>query len=136
MAITLKFYSDAGLTTELSGLSYSRDSAGASPADDRVVYLGSTVAGHTIEAQDGVSDVLVQVVDSASGSGVPASAVKLALSSGGLAAAVAGAPLSLGASLTTGAGNSVAIHIRVATGALAIGLYTDLKLATNPLAEA
>lgn len=136
MAITLKFHADAGLATALASQTYVRDSAGSSPADDRTFYLGSTVAGRTFSALDGVSDVFVEVVDSASGSGVPASAVKLALSAEGLDAAVAGAALNVGHTLLSGAPNSVAIHVRVLTGVLPIGVHADLKLATSGLIEA
>lgn len=136
MAISLKFYSDAGGTTELASLAFLRDSEGTAAAEDRVVYLLSIAVGKTFEAQDGVSNVLVQVFDSASSSGVPASAVKLATSSGGLDTAVAGADLDLGPALLSGAANAVAVHMRVQTGALAIGTYSDLALRTNPLTEA
>lgn len=136
MTISLKFYADAGLTSELTGLSFTRADDGSSAADSRVVYLGSTASGKTFTAQDGTSPVKVQIVDSNTGAGVPASAVKLALSSGGLDSATGGAELSVAASVQSGTANAKAIHIRVETGALAIGNYSDLSLTTNALAEA
>lgn len=135
MTISLKFYADAGLTTQITSLAYTRNTDGSTAAEDRVVYVGSVAAGKTFTATDGVSDVLLQVVDSDAGGGVPATAVKLASSSGGLAAAVAGAALSLGASVLSGSGNSLAVHVRLLTGVLPVGNYLDVKFQTNPLTE-
>lgn len=136
MTISLKFYSDAGLTTEITSLAYTRNTDGSAAADDRVIYVGSVASGKTFTATDAVSDVMLQVVDSNSGTGVPASAVKLALTSGGLSTAVGGDPLSLGASVLSGSANSVPVHVRLLTGVLAIGNYVDIKLQTNGLTEA
>ena len=135
MTISLKFYSDAGLTNEITSLAYTRNTDGSAAAADRVIYVGSVASGKTFTATDAVSDVMLQVVDSNSGGGVPASAVKLALSSGGLATAIGGAALSLGASILSGASNSVAVHVRLLTGVLASGNYVDVKLQTNGLTE-
>lgn len=135
MATTLKFFSDAGLTTPLAGLSFMRAADGSFAADDRIIYLGSGTAGKTFAAADGTSNVLVSLVDSATGSGVPASAVSLATSAGGLDSATPGAAIDLGASVLGGSANAKEIHLRVLTGALAAAVYTDVSLTTNSLLE-
>ncbi|RIX47499.1 MAG: hypothetical protein D3M94_07440 [Rhodocyclales bacterium GT-UBC] len=135
MTTSLKFYSNSALTAELLTLSYTRAADGSLGADDRVVYLGSTSAGKTFTPVVG-TEIALSVVDSNSGGGVPASAVTLATSQAGLATATPGAPLSLGASIASGAAGAKAIWIRVHTGALAIGDYADLSIETNNLQEA
>lgn len=135
MTTSLKFYANSNLTGELAGLSFTRAADGSLGADDRLVYLGSTASGKTFTPVTG-TDITLSVIDADTGGGVPASAVKMATTQGGLAGAVAGAPLSLGASIASGAAGAKAIWIRVQTAALAIGDYTDLGLETNNLQEA
>ena len=134
MTISLKFYADAALTTELTGLSYVRAADGSSGNDDRVVYLGSTVSSKTFTPVSG-SNITVSVADSATGAGVPATAVRLATTQAGLAAATPGAALTLPASMTSGPANALPVWVRLLTGALVAGSYTDISLTTNNLAE-
>lgn len=137
MAFSLAFYLDAGLTALAGSLSVAQASDGSSAAVDRVVYLGSPVAGKKFElaANPGIDAISLSVADSASGSGVAASAVKLATTSGGLAGATPGAALSLGTQIMSGVGNARPIHLRVDTPALAAGVYTDISLSLPSLLE-
>lgn len=137
MAISLTFYNDSGLTSPATSLAAVQANDGNSPAVDRVVYLGSTVAGKKFQASSnpGVTPVTVSIVDSAVGSGVEASHVKLALSAAGLNTATAGAPLGVGTQVLSGVANAVPIYVRVDTPALANGTYNDLSLTTQTLIE-
>lgn len=137
MAVSLAFYNDPGLTSPLTSLSVAQASDGNSPAVDRVVYVGSTVAGKKFQvaANPGVDPVIVSPSDSATGSGVQTSHIKLALSQAGLNTATAGAGVSLGTQVLSGAANSVAVYVRVDTPALAVGTYTDVSLVTPTLIE-
>lgn len=137
MTVSLQFYSDSGLTTPLSTLSVSQASDGSAAAVDSVIYLGSTASGMQFRADSyaGVDPIVLSISDSASGSGVEATHVKLATSSGGLSTAVAGQPLSLGTQILSGTANAVEIHVRVDTPALAVAVYTDVSLALNTVRE-
>lgn len=129
------FFADPAMTTPITTLSLVSlfDGTASTPVAE-VVYFGNPTAGSSISPESGAA-ILVSVTDAASGSGLPASAVKLASSEAGLASATGGAALSLGASLTSGAGNQVAVWIEIDAGAAAVGDYTDLGLTTNSLVE-
>lgn len=137
MTMTFKFYSDAALTTEITApLAFSQ--ATPSPtASVKTVYLGSVASGKTAGAASdpGVDQIVVSVVDSASGSGSPATDIKLALTSGGLASATAGAPLNVGTQILSGSANAVSIYIRVLDSTGSVGTHTDLSLETNYMVE-
>lgn len=137
MSITLKFYNNAGLSSEATLLDVLQAADGSSAAVDSVLYLGSVATGKKFEADSnpGVDAVVLSIADAASGSGIAASAVKLATTSGGLALAGAGVALSLGTELLSGVSNALAIHVRIDAPALAVGAYTDLSLTTNTLLE-
>lgn len=126
------FYLDPALTTLFTGkLAFAQDVDAPAPAD-RVLYLGNPAAGKTLYAASnpGVDSILVSIVDAATGSGLPASAVKLASTAGGLAGATAGAALNLGTSIAGGAAGARAVHVRVSYTA-AQGSFADLSLQTN-----
>lgn len=135
MTVSLGFYTDAGLTTPLSGLVVIQAADNSLPAVDRVVYLGSTVSGNQFQATSdpGVDPIMLSIADA--GSGILTSYVKLALSSGGLNTAVAGDPLDVGDTLLSGSANSLAVHIRVDLPAYAIGSYSNLSFETDELIE-
>lgn len=137
MTVTLKFYSDAGLTTELATLARSANSDGSSGSIDAVVYLGSTASGKTFRADSnpGVDQIVLTPTDAAAGSGHPASEIKLALSAGGLAGATGGAALNLGTQILSGAANALAIYMRWTNTVSAVGLSTELSLALNTVQE-
>lgn len=126
------FFTDAALTTPLSSaVVFVQDVAAPAP-QDRVIWLGATDAAKTLfdAADPGGTPITVSVQDAASGSGMPASAVKLAASSFGLDAAVAGAPLSLGLSISGGVAGAREIHIRV-NWSSTTGVFTDVSLVTS-----
>lgn len=134
MAFNFGFFSDAALTTPISTPLVFSQQIGVTAPDDKVVYYGGTT-GYQVKAQSnpGVDQITVSVVDSAGGSGSPASDVKLALTSGGLASATGGAALNLGAVINGGTANAVPVHIRVTNSTATTGLNTDLSLTTNAL---
>lgn len=126
------FYSDPALTTPVSTLAVTTLLSG--DAVNQVVYFGNPAAGLTLAPAIDDS-ITVAVIDAATGSGLPAAAVRLATSEAALVSATPGVPLDLGASLASGAGGSVAVWLQVAPGAAAAGAYNDLSLATNDLVE-
>lgn len=134
MAFVFGFFSDAALTTQINTALVFNQVAGSSTPDDKVVYYGGPT-GYQVKAQSdpGVDQITVSVVDAAGGSGSPASDVKLALTSGGLAGATGGAALNLGTVINGGAANAVPVHIRVTDSTGMTGLNTDLGLTTNAL---
>jgi hypothetical protein len=137
MAVTWKIYADAGLTTELTTLSLQNTTLGGSYAD-AVVYFGSVASGKTLQASSapGTDPVQITVVDSTGGSGLAASAVKLALSAGGLAGATGGAALTVGTTLSSGVANAIPVYVRVASGIATPGTYTDVSLRSTLVIEA
>lgn len=140
MTITYKFFHDSSLTQEITALdplTATQETSGALGPVDKTVYLGSVASGNKAEASSdpGVDPIVVSVVDTASGSGAPASEIKLALSSGGLSTAVAGAALTLATEILSGVGNAVPIYVRRASALTVPGAYTDIQLQTNNLNE-
>lgn len=126
--MTWKLYADAGLTNDVSSAIPVAQVAGGS-ATDVLVYFGNPTAGATLQAASspGSDPITLTPSDSASGSGVEASMIKLATSAAGLDSATAGAALSLGTSLTSGVGNAVPIYVRIDAGSLSASAtaYTD-----------
>lgn len=140
MAVTWKFYTDSGLTTELVGnLVIAQNQDGSTGDIDGVLYFGSTEASKTLQADSnpGVDQISISITDSDPNPGTTPEAtdLKLATSNGGLAGATAGAALDLGVTLTSGVGNAVAVHYRQATPTAPVGNYTELSLTTNLLRE-
>jgi hypothetical protein len=140
MAISFKFYHDSSLTQEITALNpltATQDTAGVLGAVDKTIYFGSPLSGNQAEATSdpGVDAVVVSVVDANSGTGAPATEFKLALSSGGLATATAGAALTLSATILSGAANCVPIYTRRDSALAVAGSYTDITLETNNLTE-
>lgn len=138
MALSFALYTDANLTTPLSSnLVCSQNADGSSDPVDKVVYLGSTVANRKLEANSnpGVDQIVVSVVDSAPGTGHPATEVKLATTFGGLASAVGGAPLNIGATILSGVENAVPIYIRVDDTTGVVSTSTELSVAISNVRE-
>ncbi|AZZ92741.1 hypothetical protein EUZ85_19245 [Hahella sp. KA22] len=137
MSVTLKAYADAALTTELSQLSVNQKADGSTGPVDVVFYLGSVASNSIFEATSdpGVDDIVLSIADANPGLGHEASEVKLALSSAGLDTAVAGAPLSIGSSVSSGVPNAIPVHCRIEDTTGTVGLSTELSLQTNELQE-
>ena len=108
-------------------------------ATDVLVYFGSASAGKTLQAASspGGDPITLTPVDAAPGSGVETSMIKLARTALGLDSATAGAPMNLGVTLTSGAGNAVPVWVRVAAGALTPSgtAYADGGLELNAVIE-
>lgn len=131
------FYEDAGLTVPAVRLAAMQASDGSAAAQDRVVYLGAQGAGvvYRAESDPGVDPIVVSIADAASGSGIAATAIKLAASLAGLSGATAGAALNLPATIAGGPAGAVAVWVRIDAPALAEGTHDHLSLTTNDLLE-
>lgn len=128
------FYSDAGLTVPIATLRHYSTQVG-----DRLVYFGSPNAAKKLvdATSPEVANLNVSIIDDDTGAGLPASAYKLALTSGGLSSAVGGAALSLGTVVMGGVGGAKPVHIRISTTAGVTGEdYTDIGLEVQNTAEA
>lgn len=135
MSITFGFYADAGLTVPLTTGGVTQIAGGG--AVDRLIYFGSPASGKQLQAvsDPGVAPVQVSVVDANPDSTIEASAIRLALSSGGLGSATPGAALTLGTTLNSGAGNAVAVYVRTDGAISTPGTYTDLALRVAGVVE-
>ena len=133
MSLTFAFWADAGMT--VPNAAGATVTAGAGPTA-RIVYFGSPASGKTLQAASapGTDPVQISIADTNAGTGIAATALKLALTAGGLDTAVAGDPLSIGTTISSGA--SLAIYVRTTQGALGVGVYEDLSLTTNVVVEA
>lgn len=128
------FYADAGLTVPGAGGVVVASNA---THVDRELRFGSPVAGKTLQAaaDPGVAPIQIIPADDAVGSGIEASAMRLALSPSGLNSATPGGALTIGTTLVSGAGNAVVFYARTARGSLGIGVYPDLKIDTTSVIE-
>ncbi len=135
MATTWNLYAEAGLTAPASG-AVVLSSTGTHT--DLLMFFGSPSAGKTLRAASapGAAPITITPADASPGSGIEASAVKLALSSAGLASATGGAALTVGTTLNSGTAGAVAVYVRVMRGSLGVGSYSGLSLTTNALVEA
>lgn len=140
MTTSFGLFHDAALTQPIASgteLTATQETSGLLGPVDKTIYLGSTNAANKIQAvsNPGVDPIVLSITDSAPASGSPATEFKLALTSGGLATATAGAALTLSHTINGGAANAVPIYTR-RTSALAVaGSYTDLSLDTNSIIE-
>jgi len=135
MAISLQFFSDAQLASPLASSVLSLDrEIGAAPVD-RVVYLGSTVAGRLFAAADG-GPISVSLVDTVpDNGGFVASDFVLAASQAGLDAVDASATLLINGGIISGVNNAVPIWLRFKGTSATPKTSTDLQLITNPIQE-
>ncbi|KAI5914629.1 hypothetical protein [Thauera sp. 2A1] len=136
MALTWKCYADPGLTVELTTLDMQQATSGA-PAD-AVIYFGSVSPNLTLQAASapGTDPIAFSIIDANAGTGLPATAIRLALSYAGLASATPGAALNIGTTLSSGAANKVAIYVRATSGSSTPATFTDLSLQTSLCVEA
>ncbi len=137
MSNSLRFYLDAGMTVPLSSLSAVQADDGNAAAVDRVVYLGSPVSGKKFQAASapGVTQMALSVENAGGAAQIPATAVRLALSSGDLASATPGAALAVGLEILSGSGNALPVHLRIDAPAATSGNYVNLSLATSLTVE-
>lgn len=139
MSTTFGFFLDAGLTQPASsGMTINQADDGSTGAVDVQLWFGSTASGKKAQADSnpGVDNIVISIADSAPGTGQATSAVKLALTEGGLDTATAGAALDLGVTqVLSGTSNAVSLWARIQASLLTIGTYTDLSLQTVSLFE-
>lgn len=140
MAATYDYFHDAALTrpvTAIDPLRATISTDASRPTHDLVMYLGSPAAGKRARAESnpGVDTIITSVMDAGMGYGLPATFITLAASAGGLDAATPGAALDHGiATLLSGAGNAVAVHMRFGPYATP-RQSTDVYPACNTLIE-
>lgn len=138
MTMSLKFYLDANLSTPLSTpLTFEQAADGSTGPQTRVVYLGSVMSNRQFEAaiNSGVDPILLSVADSQPGSGQEVNNVRLALAPNDLITAIPGAPITLPATLLSGANNSIPIYIQVQDTAGLVGTDSNISLVTNNIIE-
>jgi|WetSurSiteA1Bulk_404760.scaffolds.fasta_scaffold29305_2 hypothetical protein len=129
---TFAFYTDASLTTPVTG------SVGIGEGTTNTVfYLGSTNATKKLQnaTSPGVDQITVDIVDANPGSGPEDSWVYLALTSGGLDSAVAGASLNLGLTITGGVANARAVWVRIVNSLSGSSSSTDLSIQVSNAKE-
>lgn len=131
----MRFYGDAGMSVPAWKLKAMQANDGSSAAVDFVCYLAADDVDRNYYAASDpdVDDIVVSVVDAASGTALPPTALRLALAAEDLDTATPGAALAIGTVIGSGSVNAVAIHVRVDSAAIASGIYENLSLATNPL---
>jgi len=140
MAITFGFFHDALLTQPVAGgtpIAATQAADNSIAAVDKPLWFGSPTPSKKaqVSSSPGVAQIAVSIADSAGGSGLATTAIKLATTQGGLAGATAGAALNIGATVTSGTANAVALWARIDAPAIAAGVYTDLSLTTQTLVE-
>ena len=123
---TWAFYNNAALTgsamTEIPATTY--------PVSTVQCWFGSITSGYKLQAASdpGTDKLYLSVVDSATGSGHAATAIKLATTSGGLATATAGAALDLGATLYGGAALAQELWVECTDAVGSVSKSTELSL--------
>lgn len=136
MADVPYFFKDSGLTQAFDTADFLVAEASASSSVDVTFYVGLVDTARKIqdETNPGVDPIVISIVDAATGSGVEAADIKLALTQGALAAAVAGDPVSLPATINGGSGNRAEVWARVTNNAGA-GTFTDVTLERSSILE-
>lgn len=147
MPATFGLFHDAALTQPINSgnpIAVSQDSDLSLPPTDKVVYFGSAAAAKKVQdaTAPGVTPITVSPVSVGSGPGPATTEIKLALSSGGLASAVAGAGLEIGTTINSGVGNAIPIYMRQTSVVTGVGVYPDsmvpnkgIELRTQQLGE-
>ena len=129
------FFEDSGLSVPFAGITAMQASDGSSAAVDRQVWLGVTDTDRAYYAASdpGTDDIVVSIIDAASGASLLPSSLRLAFDAGGLDTATPGAALAIGNYVGPGSAEAVSFMIRIDTAAFASGVYDNLSLTTNPL---
>ena len=137
MALSFDLFLDGALTLPLSApLTFYPTDDNPTPAD-KVLWFGSPIAGTKCQAKSapGVDQIELSITDSASASGEPTSAVKLAPTQSLLDTATGGAALNLGVTINSGAANAVPVWVRFTDATGTFGNYDDLGWTFNNLFE-
>lgn len=132
--MAFKLYTDAACTIPFTGtLSFVHNSDFSDNPQDSVLYYAEKEldpadnGSYEMQMPSG-GNINITIEDSSVGIGHETTEIKLALTSAGLDTAVAGAPLSLGTSITSGVSNATPIHIRVTNAVSTAGISTELSL--------
>ena len=137
MALIEHVYLDPGLSNQFDDATDTLG-AGALPGGtgDGVFYVGTPNAANQIQAasEPGIDPIVVSITDATPGADVEVADIKLAESEGALGSAVAGASLSLGATIAGGQPTAKAVWYRW-TNNEAGGVYTDINLEIVPRVE-
>lgn len=129
--ITFGFFHDAGLTTPVNS-----GNPLSGPGDVQI-WFGSNTANVKARAKSnpGVDPIKIQVLDSNSGGGQPATAIRLATSQAGLASATPGSDLEIGPQVLSGVANAVPCWVRLTDQVGVTGSYTDLSIIHTDIDE-
>lgn len=137
MAITFTVFHDSALTSPVtSGAPISLTALEGGHVDIQL-WFGSASSSVQIqdEASPGSAQITLTPHDSATGSGQPASSVKLALTQGALDSATGGAGLDIGHTVQSGSANAVSFWWRWTPSGSTAAEYTDISLITQNLKE-
>lgn len=139
MASSFKFYHDSALTNPIEAgdtLTATQETAGSLGPVDKTIYFGSAVTGNKaqVNANPGVTAIIVSIADSNGATGAPATEFKLSLSAI-TGAETPGAALTLSTSVLSGVANAVPIYTRRTSAIAVAGSYTDISLTTQELIE-
>lgn len=132
--MSIGFFQDSGLSQPAARLNATA-AADGSGSSDHVVYLGGTEATreHVAASDPGTDPIEISIADSEGGLSLLPSALRLALTQGGLATATPGDPLDVGTSIAGGSANAVAVWVRVDAPEIDAAIYDNLNLTTNDL---
>ena len=129
-----RLYTDAACTTPFGGtLSFVHYSDFRDNPQDRVLYFADVERdpvdnGSYNLIKIGGGNINLSLVDITPGSGHEVAEFKLATTTAGLDTAIAGAALSVGASLTSGVSGRQEVHIRVTNAVTLASNSVDVRL--------
>lgn len=135
---TFAIYTNSALTTLFTGsLTAAQNVDGSTGRQDFQLFLGSPATGKILQAESapGTNQIALSVVDSASGTGHPASEIKLALLQASLTAATGGASLNLGTTINSLAPGAKEFWVGITDSTHVVGTSTELSITTNLLRE-
>ena len=119
---------DAGLTTNFDPAIHSLETFAIPGTDgDGVFYIGHPTEDVKVRSDPGVDPITATLLDASPASGVEVAHMKLALTQSGLDTAIAGDPLSLGATVTRGVANAASVYFRWANS-VGTSEYTEISL--------
>lgn len=130
------FYLDANLTAPLqTDLFCVQKDDGSSDPCVFELWFGSPLAAYKVQADSdpGTDPIVVNVTDSAAGSGHEAEEVKLSLTESGLSSATGGASLTLGTTINGGISNAVKFYVQIDDATGTVGFANELGIETNDL---
>lgn len=134
--MAFQFYTDSALTSpQVGNLIAPQKSDGSTGPVQFQLWLGDDDPAWKYQADSnpGTDSIQIDVVDSALGTGNPATDVKVATSQGNLAGATPGAPLILGTEIVGGSVNAQTVWIEVEDSTGTVGTSTELSCRTNDL---